>query len=89
MDRGFTTVAIWAGMLLAFLAGRAYQAAVQAYRDWKKTKASVPILRRIFWALLRTAAVFVAIIIAVVIGTGTWVATGPKPHPSISPASPR
>jgi hypothetical protein len=93
-DRGLITVLAIVTMLVGFLFGRAYQAVSRAYTDWQKTKEAVPVMRKLFYGLIRSAVVLGLIAAVVVVGMSTWMVNGDDTKPtgsvtSPSPAPPR
>jgi hypothetical protein len=89
VDRGFITVLAIVTMLVGFLFGRAYQAVTRAYSDWQKLKEGVPVVRKVFYGLIRSAVVLGVIVAVVVVAMSTWVVNGDaKPTGSVTSPSP-
>jgi hypothetical protein len=60
------------GTVIGFLAGRGYQVAARAWVDYKKTKAAVPEMLKLFWAAAR-AAIVVAMVALVWMTATVWI----------------
>ena len=75
-------------MLVGFLFGRAYQAVSRAYTDWQKTREAVPMMRKLFYGLIRSAVVLGLIATVVVVGMSTWMVNGSDTKPTGSVTSP-
>jgi hypothetical protein len=60
------------GTVIGFLAGRGYQVAARAWVDYKKTKAAVPELLKLFWAAAR-AAIVVVMVALVWMAASVWI----------------
>lgn len=94
VDRGIAFVFIVGTAILGFLVGRGYQMAARAWKDYKTTKDSVPVLLRAFWAIVR-GGLAIGLIAALWFGSSMyWSLTGGpeakpthKPTPTPAPAS--
>lgn len=64
------------GIVAGFLAGRAYQIAVRAWKDYRVTKAQVPVLLRAAIIATRGAAGAI-VVVGVVAGIALYAASNP------------
>ncbi|NJC66793.1 hypothetical protein HC028_20105 [Planosporangium flavigriseum] len=87
MDRGMATMLALLGMIVGFFTGRAYQAAQRARADWKRTRATIPLLRRTFLNLFGSAAGWILIVGVVAAALIGWTVSGATAHHAPKPAA--
>ncbi|WP_147457018.1 hypothetical protein [Micromonospora pisi] len=75
MERSLTAAMLAIGVLLGLTAGIAYAVARRSWADYRKTKASVPGMRKAAWALIRIAASKGGIVLLLCVAAASWAAT--------------
>ncbi|MFI6760559.1 hypothetical protein ACIBF5_15625 [Micromonospora sp. NPDC050417] len=75
MERPLTAVMLAIGVLLGLTVGIAYAVARRSWVDYRKTKASVPGMRKAAWGLIRIVASKGGIVLLLCIAAASWAAT--------------
>lgn len=78
VDRPLISVSLIFGVGLGLIVGIAYAVARRAWRDYQTARASVPVLRRTAWRLIRLATTRVGLIVLICAAALGYAAVGER-----------
>ncbi|MEO3742487.1 hypothetical protein [Plantactinospora sp. B5E13] len=79
MERPLPAATLLIGVTLGVVVGIAYAVARRAWADYRKTRASLPGMRKAAWALTRLATSKGGIVLLLCLAVVGWAATGGEP----------
>jgi hypothetical protein len=78
VERSLTAVILALGVVLGLVAGIAFAVARRSWVDYRKTKATVPVMRKAAWGLIRIAISKGGIVLLLCVAAASWAAASDR-----------